>query len=66
MNIIVNDSPYDFASPLTLHTLLARLEQSATGCALAVNQVIVPRPEWTAHLLAEGDEVVIFQAIAGG
>lgn len=66
MKIIVNDSPYDFAPPLTLHILLARLEQPATGCALAVNQVIVPRPDWTSHQLAEGDEVVIFQAIAGG
>ncbi|WAT00394.1 sulfur carrier protein ThiS [Rouxiella chamberiensis] len=66
MNITVNDSDYQFEAPITLDGLLAFLEHSQSGSALAVNQVIVPRPQWAEHRLEDGDNVVIFQAIAGG
>lgn len=66
MKITVNDDDYRFDTPLTVHALLTFLEQSLPGSALAVNQVIVPRPQWAEHLLKDGDNVVVFQAIAGG
>lgn len=66
MNILVNDEPHRFAEPLTLYTLLNLLTLSATGSALAVNQVIIPRDNWPSYLLKDGDQVLLFQAIAGG
>ncbi len=66
MNILVNDEPHRFVEPLTLYTLLNLLSLSATGSALAVNQVIIPRDNWPSHLLKDGDQVLLFQAIAGG
>jgi sulfur carrier protein len=66
VNISVNDEPHHFAEPLTLNTLLNLLALSATGSALAVNQVIIPRDNWPSHLLKDGDQVLLFQAIAGG
>ncbi|WP_437611648.1 sulfur carrier protein ThiS [Erwinia sp. V71] len=66
MKIVVNDEPMTLTSPLSLSELLEQLARHQPGTALAVNQAIVPRDRWPSHLLQEGDELVIFQAIAGG
>ena len=66
MNILVNDAPHQFSQPLTLLNLLNLLALNPAGSALAVNQVIIPRDNWPAHLLEDGDEILLFQAIAGG
>ncbi|WP_134707096.1 sulfur carrier protein ThiS [Rahnella sp. CJA17(1/100)] len=66
MNILINDEPHQFSQPLTLLNLLNLLALTPAGSALAVNQVIIPRDNWPAHLLEDGDEILLFQAIAGG
>jgi len=66
MNLIINDQPHQVVPPLTLLTLLEQLKYDQTGSALAVNQVIIPRPNWSTHPLADGDNILLFQAIAGG
>ncbi|RWR02532.1 thiamine biosynthesis protein ThiS [[Pantoea] beijingensis] len=66
MKIVVNDEPVTLDTPLTLTALLQQLSRHQPGTALAVNQTIVPRALWDSHLLQEGDDLVIFQAIAGG
>jgi len=66
MNILVNEVPHQFSQPLTLLNLLSLLALNPAGSALAVNQVIIPRDNWSAHLLEDGDEILLFQAIAGG
>lgn len=66
MNIVINDEAIALPVPLTLEGLLLQLSRHQPGTALAVNQHIVPRNRWADWLLQEGDELVIFQAIAGG
>jgi sulfur carrier protein len=66
VNILVNDEPHHVAEPITLHALLNLLALNPAGSALAVNQVIIPRDHWAAHWLEDGDEILLFQAIAGG
>ncbi|EXU76710.1 sulfur carrier protein ThiS [Erwinia mallotivora] len=66
MNIVINDEPLHLAAALTLTSLLQQLSRSPAGIALAVNQQIVPRDRWADWYLQEGDELVIFQVIAGG
>lgn len=66
MKVIVNDEDYRFDAPLTVDALLSFLEHPLSGSALAVNQIIVPRPQWAELVLKDGDNVVVFQAIAGG
>ncbi|TGG90416.1 sulfur carrier protein ThiS [Natronospirillum operosum] len=36
------------------------------GVALAVNQEVVPASEWPQRTLVDGDQIQLFQAIAGG
>ncbi|MBU4681228.1 sulfur carrier protein ThiS [Cedecea davisae] len=66
MHIQFNDEPLECTAGLTIAALLAQLEQGKTGAALAVNHTIVPREQWSDHLLREGDSILLFQAIAGG
>ncbi|AIR64714.1 sulfur carrier protein ThiS [Cedecea neteri] len=66
MRIQFNDEPLECTAGLTLAALLAQLDQGKTGAALAVNQTIIPRDQWSNHLLREGDIILLFQAIAGG
>lgn len=66
MRIVVNDQPITLDMPLSIVALLEQLEHHQPGTALAVNQTIVPRTLWPSYQLQEGDELVIFQAIAGG
>ncbi len=66
MKIVVNDESLTLAGTLTLAGLLEQLSRHQPGTALAVNQQIIPRDRWSSYLLQEGDDLVIFQAIAGG
>ncbi len=66
MRIQFNDEPMQCAEALTLHGLLAQLNQLKPGTALALNQQIIPRDRWDHHQLQDGDRILLFQVIAGG
>lgn len=66
MQILFNDKPLQCPDALTLTPLLIELEQLKPGCALAVNQTIIPRCQWDQFVLHDGDSILLFQAIAGG
>lgn len=66
MHIIINDQTMEFAAPLTVNQLFLTLNQSMTGTALAINQVIIPKSQWDSHLINDQDNILLFQAIAGG
>lgn len=66
MHLIINDQPMELDAPLTVSQLLASLERSTVGTALAINQVIIPRHQWDSHLVNDQDNILLFQAIAGG
>lgn len=66
MKITLNERPFELAQPLTINALLEQLEYHQPGTALAINQTIIPRAEWANHLVQNGDDILLFQAIAGG
>ncbi|HGN1707798.1 TPA: sulfur carrier protein ThiS [Providencia rettgeri] len=66
MHIIINDQTMEFDPPLTINQLFAALERSTAGTALAINQVIIPKSQWDSHLINDQDNILLFQAIAGG
>lgn len=65
MKLIVNGSEQEFAVT-ELIGLLAAIDKQPKGIAIAVNQQIIPRQQWSQFQLSEHDNVSIFQAIAGG
>ena len=66
MQIRFNDAPMDVNDTLTVSALLDQLDQLKPGAALALNQQILPRERWDLHRLQDGDQILLFQVIAGG
>jgi sulfur carrier protein len=66
MNIFVNEQPLTIPADCNIEQLLAQLQSPLKGSAVAVNQNIVSRSTWTEYKLNEGDQISLFQAIAGG
>lgn len=66
MRITVNEEVMNFDAPVTVSELLASLGRPAAGMAVAVNQTIVVRGCWSEHVVRDGDQILLFQAIAGG
>ncbi|MBI4482149.1 MAG: sulfur carrier protein ThiS [Acidobacteria bacterium] len=68
MKLQVNGKSMDFPAALRLDQLLEQLSLNPqrSGIAVAVNDEIVPRQEWAAKILGEGDRVEIVHAVQGG
>lgn len=73
MDFFVNDSPRQGLIGLSLAGLLlaeglgrGEPPQIPAGVAVALNQVVIPRPQWARAPVASGDRIDIFSVIAGG
>ncbi|EOX8517785.1 sulfur carrier protein ThiS [Salmonella enterica] len=66
MRIQFNDEPMQCAEGQTVSELLTQLNQLKPGAALALNQQILPRERWQQYIVQEGDQILLFQVIAGG
>lgn len=66
MKITLNERPVELTEQLSLAALLEQLRYPPEGAALAINQTVIPRGQWPHHLVNEGDDILLFQAIAGG
>ncbi|SFU21115.1 sulfur carrier protein ThiS [Kosakonia arachidis] len=66
MQIRFNDEQMQCTSGISVAALLQQINQLKPGAALAVNQQILPRERWDYHLVQDGDEILLFQVIAGG
>lgn len=66
MIVYLNNDPVDTDSS-TLDAFLAKAEMlDRQGIAVAVNQEVIPRNEWTEYRLQEHDEVLVITATQGG
>lgn len=64
--VSVNDELPAVADTTTLSVLLDELALGTTkGVAVAINNAVVVRSHWRTHRLADGDRVLIIQAIHG-
>ena len=67
MRVWVNDKPVELGREKTTLTQMVNEKGITTdGCAIAINGTILPRSKWGDTTLNEGDQVSLFQAIAGG
>lgn len=67
INVRVNDEERKVRSDLALAEVLDEMGFAGRqGVAVAVNAVVVPRQEWSARVLRNGDEVLVIQASQGG
>ncbi|MFQ3176664.1 MAG: sulfur carrier protein [Psychromonas sp.] len=66
MNVFVNERVITIPVDCHIEQLLTQLESPLKGSAVAVNQHIISRSKWAEYKLNEGDQISLFQAIAGG
>ncbi len=66
MRIRINGTSREIETGLTVAGLVAGLELGPGRIAVAVNGAVVPGSRHDTHRLAEGDEVEIIHAVAGG
>ena len=65
MQLYVNDEPV-LSEHNTLSALLESYVSTEQRVAVAVNQQVVPRSQWSECLLKDNDRIDIFESIAGG
>ncbi|WP_458243281.1 sulfur carrier protein ThiS [Streptomyces sp. MAI_2237] len=66
MNVSVNGQAREFAPGTALDAVVRTLTPAASGVAAALNETVVPRAQWPATLLSEGDRVEVLTAVQGG
>jgi sulfur carrier protein len=66
MKVLVNGSIEQIDTGTTVADVVDRWARSPIGVAVAVNEAVVTRAEWSATTLAEGDRVEILTAVQGG
>lgn len=66
MQIILNGQAHDCMPSTTVAALLAETGQGERKVAVEVNREIVPRSRHAQHVIQDGDQVEIVQAIGGG
>lgn len=66
MTISVNGEPREVAAGTTLDAVVATLTSAPSGVAAALNETVVPRGQWPATPVGEGDRVEILTAVQGG
>ncbi len=65
MKVAINNKEVETNST-TLSQLVDELSLPMQGIAIAVNNRMVPRTEWTNYALNEGASIVIIKAACGG
>ncbi len=66
ITIRVNGEPRPVPAGCTLDQLLARMDMAGQRVAVERNEDVVPRSEYAATRLQDGDRVEIIRAIGGG
>jgi sulfur carrier protein len=66
MKIIVNQKSLVLDDQISIERLLVELSVSTEYMAIEVNEVIVPKSEYTKYLLKENDIVEVINAVGGG
>ncbi|MFI6355460.1 sulfur carrier protein ThiS [Streptomyces sp. NPDC050743] len=66
MSISVNGERREIVPGTALDIVVRSLAPSPSGVAAAVNETVVPRAQWAATALAEGDRVEVLTAVQGG
>ena len=66
MTVIVNNQPKEFQKDPDVQVLLSSLAIASNGIAVAINNTVIPKSEWTVTKLKDNDNVTIIQATQGG
>ncbi len=66
MTLHINGEPREFSDGLTVATLVAQLGMKPDRVAVELNLQIVPRSQWEATMLKQGDKLEVVHFVGGG
>ncbi|MEM1324311.1 MAG: sulfur carrier protein ThiS [Bacteroidota bacterium] len=67
MTIHINKEAHEVAEATSLQNALSNLQfQQTSGIAVAINEEVIPRQQWSERLLRDQDQVLIITATQGG
>lgn len=66
MNITLNQQPLALTKPLSVHELFEQQAIHTATVAVAYNGRVLHREAWATTVLQDNDQLVVFQAVAGG
>lgn len=64
--ITLNGQPHELTGEATVAAAVALLTATDKGCAVAVNDEVIPRHDWASRTLDAGDRVEVLTAVQGG
>ncbi|CAL2056247.1 sulfur carrier protein ThiS [Tenacibaculum sp. 190524A05c] len=66
ITVKINDSNKTFKTECNLIGMIEELKIQSNGIAIAVNNSIVKKSDWSNHKLSENDNVLIIKSTQGG
>ena len=66
ISVIINGEARQFDVSISVSTLIEQMQLSSKRIALERNGEIVPRSQFSQHMLNEGDKLEIVVAVGGG
>ena len=66
IQITVNGQSVEIESPMTVEQLLDTVDVPPNYLAVEVNADVVPREQYTTHLVESGDDVEVVTLVGGG
>jgi sulfur carrier protein len=66
ITITVNGRPVEIEAPMTVEQLLDTVDVPPNYLAVEVNADVVPRQEYTEHIVGPGDDVEVVTLVGGG
>ena len=66
MQVYLNQKETEVPEGTTVKGLLDRQQIAAEGTAIAIDNKLVPKSEWSNRTLADGDKITLIRATFGG
>jgi sulfur carrier protein len=64
--ISVNGEARPLDAGMTVRDVVTSLNANPDGCAVAVNDAVVPRSDWPVRAVEPGDRIEVLTAVQGG
>jgi sulfur carrier protein len=64
--ITVNGEPASMTGATSIADIVRTLTATPDGCAVAVNDAVVPRSDWARRVVEPGDRIEVLTAVQGG
>lgn len=66
MNITVNNNIQSLHNATSIDAMIKQLNIEPNGIAVAINQTVIPKIDWSKTSLKENDNITIIKATQGG